>query len=133
MKYVLIKDGEIINRIEAESDFAPPAGMTMMLESEAISAQIPWAKKPVSPLDGGYAVEPEGFSLAIGKEDHAAFDEMAGLVRESLDLGVITNETPQTFADKDGQIHSVTTLRFRQIMVGYGSYCKSLWDAAKAS
>jgi len=67
-------------------------------------------------------VKPEGFSLDIGDSARVAFSQMLGLVSEALDLGVITNETLQTIADKDGQIHAVTTLRFRQIMVGYRSY-----------
>jgi len=133
MKYALIKDGVIVNVIHAEDGFTPPDGMSMMLESDAIAAQIPRAEKVVNLLDDGYLVETEGFRLAIGEGDRSAFIQMLGLVREALDLGVITDETPQTIADKDSVVHTVTTLRFRQIMVGYGTYCKSLWDAAKAS
>lgn len=79
-------------------------------------------------IDNGFLVQPENFILALSDSDRAAFSQMLSLVKEALDLGLITNDTPQTIADKDGQKHEVSTLRFRQIMVQYGFYYKSLWD-----
>ncbi len=80
------------------------------------------------PIDVGYLVEPEGFTLALGDLDRAAFTAMLTLVQEALSLGLINNDTPQTIADKDGSPHIITTIRFRQIMVGYGFFYKTLWD-----
>lgn len=79
-------------------------------------------------IDAGYLVEPEGFTLGLTESDRNAFTQMLTLTKEALELGLITNDTPQTIADKSGQKHQITTLRFRQIMVAYGFYYKSLWD-----
>ncbi len=80
-------------------------------------------------LSDGYTVTPENFILKLDFTDRSAFTSMLLLVKEALSLGLITDATPQTIEDKDGVIHTVTTLRFRQIMVQYGFYYKSLWDA----
>lgn len=79
-------------------------------------------------IDQGFYVQPEEFYLAMGDNDRAMFSQMLSLVKEALELGLITNDTIQTIADKDGQKHQLTTLRFRQIMVAYGFYYKTLWD-----
>lgn len=78
-------------------------------------------------IDGGFKVEPENFILALCDNDRLMFTQMLSLVKEALDLGLITNETSQTISDKFGQKHELTTLRFRQIMVQYGMYYKGLW------
>ncbi len=82
-------------------------------------------------LAAGYSVQPEDFTLALGDADRAAFGQMLVLVREALDLGMINDATPQTIAAQDGQLHTVSTLRLRQILVGYGFHYKTLWDAAR--
>lgn len=79
-------------------------------------------------IDGGFKVEPENFILALCDNDRLMFTQMLSLVKEALDLGLITNETSQTISDKFGQKHELTTLRFRQIMVQYGMYYRGLWD-----
>jgi hypothetical protein len=76
----------------------------------------------------GFLVEPENFTIGLDENDRAAFSQMLSLVKEALDLGLITNETPQTISDKSGQKHQLATLRFRQVMVAYGFYFKGLWD-----
>lgn len=80
-------------------------------------------------IASGFTVQPEGFTLRLEDTDRAAFAQMLALVKEALDLGLITSETPQLIADYTGTRHEVTTLRFRQIMVAYGLHYKSLWDA----
>lgn len=99
-----------------------------------------WTQRPLTAIEiakqaeqAGYSVQPEGFILALHDKDRALFGQMLVLVREGLDLGLITDATPQTIADKDGELHTVTTLRFRAIMIGYGSHYKAMWDALKAS
>lgn len=79
-------------------------------------------------VENGFLVSPENFKLRLGDEDRAIFGQMLALVKEALDLGLITNDSLQTIKDYDGQIVSVSTLRFRQIMVQYGFYYKTLWD-----
>lgn len=77
----------------------------------------------------GFTVQPEGFTLRLEDADRAAFGQMLALVKEALELGMITSETPQLIASHTGTRHEVTTLRFRQIMVAYGLHYKCLWDA----
>lgn len=81
-------------------------------------------------VEAGYTVQPEGFTLALGDNDRSQFTQMLTLVQEALSLGLITNEMPQTIADKDGGKHTVSTLRLRQILVLYGLHYKGIWDAA---
>lgn len=76
----------------------------------------------------GFLVQPENFILGLQESDRNAFAQMLALVKEALDLNLIDNDTIQTIGDIDGVKHSVTTLRFRQIMVEYGFYYKNLWD-----
>jgi len=79
-------------------------------------------------IDLGYNVEPEGFILGLAESDRIAFTQMLTLVQEALSLGMISNDTQQTIMDNTGTKQIVTTLRFRQIMLGYGFYYKQLWD-----
>lgn len=91
------------------------------------------SKTSLDLVDAGYTVQPEGFTLALHDRDRAQFAGMLALVREGLDLGLINAQTAQTIADQDGGVHTVTTQRFREIMVGYGLYFKTLWDAANTT
>lgn len=77
----------------------------------------------------GYTVQPEGFTLKIEDQDRIAFSQLLGLVREALELGLITDANEQVITDINGQPHTVTVLRFRQIMVGLGLYYKDVWNA----
>lgn len=75
----------------------------------------------------GYLVEPENITLGLSDADRGLFTQMLALVKEALDLGLIDNTTEQTISDQSGTKHSMTTLRFRQIMVAYGMFYKGLW------
>lgn len=79
-------------------------------------------------IAAGYDVDPEGFTLGLEDSDRNAFTQMLTLVQEAKALGLIDDTTPQTITDNTGTKQTVTTLRFRQIMVGYGFYYKTLWD-----
>jgi hypothetical protein len=79
-------------------------------------------------VENGFLVSPENFKLKLWDEDRAVFSQMLALVKEALDLGMIDNSTLQKIKDFDGQIVAVSTLRFREIMVAYGFYYKTLWD-----
>lgn len=79
-------------------------------------------------ISQGFLVQPENLVLALADGDRSAFSQMLSLVKEALDLNLIDNDTIQTIADINGAKHSITTLRFRQIMVEYGFYYKNLWD-----
>lgn len=80
-------------------------------------------------IAAGYSVQPEGFTLALEDGDRAQFAQLLALVREALDLGLITGTTPQSIKDKSGVVHQVTTDRLRGILVAYGFHYKGLWDA----
>lgn len=76
----------------------------------------------------GFLVQPENITLALADSDRILFAQMLSLVELALSLGMINNDTPQIIGDIQGNKHTVTTLRFRQIMVEYGFFYKSLWD-----
>lgn len=76
----------------------------------------------------GYTVQPENFTLGLQESDRNAFSQMLVLVKEALDLNMINDSTPQTIADTSGNKHTISTLRFRQLMVEYGFYYKNLWN-----
>lgn len=97
------------------------------LAVKAKDAKIAQAK---AALEAGYTVQPEGFTLAMADSDRAQFTQLLTLIQEALSLGLITNDTPQTIADKAREKHTITTLRLRQILVGYGLHYKTIWDAA---
>ena len=96
----------------------PPLPGTMNTKQEDFDAAIA----------AGYTVAPEGFVLALGDADRAQFAQFLALVREALDLGLITGATEQTIKDKAGVLHTMTTDRLRQVLVGYGFAYKTLWD-----
>lgn len=82
-----------------------------------------------SAIAAGFTVPNETFTLRLTETDRAAFAQMLALVREALDLGMIDNDTIQTISDINSELHQVSILKFRQIMVSYGFYYKTLWDA----
>lgn len=82
----------------------------------------------IGEINQGFLVQPENFTLALHEKDRNAFTQMLSLIQEALSLGLTNNDAIVVIADQSGAKHSVTTLRFRQIMVGYGLYYKSLWD-----
>jgi len=79
-------------------------------------------------ISQGYTVQPENFTLGLQESDRNAFAQMLVLVKEALDLNMINNDTPQTIADANSNKHTISTLRFRQLMVEYGFYYQSLWN-----
>lgn len=79
-------------------------------------------------VEQGYPVQPENITLGLNDSDRTLFTQMLSLVKEALELGLITNDTEQIIADQQGNKHTVTTLRFRQIMVEYGFFYKNLWN-----
>lgn len=81
-----------------------------------------------STISQGYTVQPENFVLGLQESDRNAFAQMLMLIKEALDLNMINDTTPQMIADTSGNKHTISTLRFRQIMVDYGFYYKNLWN-----
>jgi hypothetical protein len=108
--------GEIQNSLDFEN-------AVLLSEQKAVARKI-----ITDQIDAGYSVQPEDFVLGLSEYDRTAFTQMLLLVREALDLGLISNSDSQTISDKTGEKHSLTTERFRQIMISYGMFYKSLWD-----
>jgi hypothetical protein len=75
-----------------------------------------------------FEVIPEGFFLSTDDVSRNAFTQMTTLIQEALSLGFIDNNTLQTITDSQSRKQTLTTLRFRQIMIQYGFYYKNLWD-----
>jgi hypothetical protein len=128
--------GEIAAQYGPEYTVEPGEGYALAQAADATGSetnvsQIPsLARRLVfeAGIAAGYLVDPEGFTIAIEPEDRAQFAQLLALVREALDLGLITGTTPQSIKAKDGTLHSLTTDRLRQVLVGYGSHYKTLWD-----
>lgn len=109
----------------------------LFLDYECIDNEVyeSWELIPLSSgevysekISEGFLVEPEGFTLRLEKEDRDAFTSMVVLIQLGLSLGLINNEDIQTIKDSNEGIQSITTARFIEIMLHYGSYYKSLWN-----
>lgn len=114
----LVRKGWVIIQ-EPEIPPSPPSPLT--------EEEIKWNTYSEA-VNEGFLVSPENFKLKLGDEDRSMFGQMLSLVKEALDLGIISNDSVQKIKDSEGQLISLTTLRFRQIMVDYGFYYKNLWD-----
>lgn len=97
-------------------DVIPPA-------PAATSYDVFYAK-----VAAGYPIPNTPYSLALNDADRAQFSSMLILIRELLDARYITDDTPQTVKDKDDNIVTITTAQFRNLMIGYGIYYKTIWN-----
>lgn len=79
-------------------------------------------------LAEGYPVPGTPYRLAMQDSDRAQFSSMLVLIRELMDAGYITNDTPHEIKAIDNQIFQLTTAQFRQTMIGYGIHYKNLWN-----
>lgn len=133
-------DPAVIDTLKRKGWVERPAQPAYNPNAESISWDgTQWVVTPLAPemlkqiafaqtISAGYSVQPEGFVLAMDDEARVAWNQMLSLVREALDLTLITDQSPQTLKDMSGVMHTVTTLRFRQIMVGLGNAYKTAWD-----
>ena len=80
-------------------------------------------------ISAGYPVPNSPYHLALNDGDRAQFSSMTILIRELLDKGYISNSTIQSIKDKDDNIITMTTEQYRDLMIGYGMYYKSIWDS----
>jgi hypothetical protein len=76
----------------------------------------------------GYPIPNTPYFLAMQDSDRAQFSGMLVLIRELLDAGYITNDTTQSIKTSDNTIMEITTAEFRQLMIGYGIYYKTVWN-----
>lgn len=79
----------------------------------------------------GYNISGSSYYLGLEDTDRAQFQGMLLLVNEALSLGMITTSSMQTIVDKNKNSVQMTALEFKQLMVGYGFYYKTIWDQAR--
>jgi hypothetical protein len=72
-----------------------------------------------------------GFNLGVQESDRSQFTQMLVLINSAQMAGFIDDSSIQTIADIDGELHDITTGQFKEIILGYGIYCKDLWDEMK--
>jgi hypothetical protein len=98
---------------------------TVELTAEELAAReaAKLAAIKAAAMSAPYAVLPEGFSLATAESDQNAFTRLLQL----LGIAQAPDEMPVTIADAEGQKHTVTVARLREILVGYGFEIHSRW------
>lgn len=107
---------------------------TIPTDAELIAAYNTWQTNETSKaniitqIEAGYPVTPEGFTLAMGDNDRKAWAELLVMVNEGKALAQMTDLSEITIRDINNVSHTVTVLRYRQIIFGLGAYYKSLWD-----
>ena len=81
-------------------------------------------------ISSGYTVQPENIVLGLQDSDRNAFTQLLVLINQAQQLSMIDDNTPQIISDINNIKHTISTLRFKQIMVEYGFYYKQIWDQA---
>lgn len=76
-------------------------------------------------IEAGYVVEPEGFTLGLRDSDRANFAQLLTLVKLAEEMGMASDE--YQVRATDGQDHTVTRERLKQILLGYGAYYAGLY------
>ena len=79
-------------------------------------------------IEQGYNIPNTPYYLGLDDADRAQFQGMLLLVNEALSLGLITTASMQSIVDKNNNVIPMSVLDFKQLMVGYGFYYKTLWD-----
>lgn len=79
-------------------------------------------------IEKGYNLPGTPYYLGMEISDRIQFNGMLSLINEALDAGYITADSSQSMNDKDGNRIDLTAGEFKQMMVGYGFYYKTLWD-----
>ena len=74
-----------------------------------------------------------GFTLPLEDAGRNDFTQLVVLVSTALQAGAITPDAPQSFTDIEGKVRTLPTSQLLQVMLGYGSYYKGLWNALHAA
>jgi len=75
--------------------------------------------------------DPEtGIHLAVDERSQQLFTGLAGLIRDELELGVRTQDTLESIWDAAGVEHSLPTSTLRSLLVRYGRFLKTQFDAS---
>lgn len=70
-----------------------------------------------------FDVEPEGYKLAVSKEDETEFSKLITLLNLALQQNKILPSSEITIWDHVKQPHSISVERLLEVMVDYGLYC----------
>lgn len=135
MKYVvsIASSDTEFGDLQSAQNYAVSIGLptSSVLEREDVEASLP---DPSSyevfeqKVSDGFPIPNTPYALALHDGDRAQFSSMLMLIRELLDAGYITGQTSQSIKDKDDNIVNMTTDEFRQLMIGYGIYYKTIWN-----
>ncbi len=80
-------------------------------------------------IQAGYPIPNSPYILALEDKDRVQFSGMLVLVNELLSAGYITPSTSQSIRDQSDNIVNLTTAEFKSLMLGYGIYYKTVWNA----
>lgn len=135
MKYIvpIASTDTEFSDLQSAQNYAVSIGLSsdVVREVEDLPAPLP---DPTSydvfdqKVEMGYPVPGTPYFLALHDSDRTQFSAMLILIRELLDAGYITDDTMQSIKDKDENIINITTAQFRNIMIGYGIYYKTIWN-----
>lgn len=79
----------------------------------------------------GYEVDGLGITLALEESDVNKFSNLLAHINESVRAGYKTEDDYVKIKDINGNIHLVTIAQYRSIILGYGQYLSTLWEASK--
>ena len=134
MKYSITIDNSVIEfaDMESASEYANKnqvsTGSIVEVSDDVVSPGSSSIEIFEQKIAEGYPVPNTSYRLGLKDSDRAQFSSMLTLVRELLDGGHITDETPQSIKDQNDNIITLTTEEFRSLMIGYGIYYKTIWN-----
>lgn len=77
--------------------------------------------------DAGFTLQPEGWVLGLQDTDRNQFTQLLVMHDNGETLGAVNDDSEYVIHDKFGTPHTVTGLRYRQIIAQYGQAFYTLW------
>lgn len=104
----------------ANAHLAPP---NVEVQTELTDAEI-WAEK----LAGGWVDPVTSIKLKTNEAARNLFQGQSGLMREAVELGSASNDTPVSIWDFYEQEHVLSLLEMRLLLLRYGFAWKAMFD-----
>ncbi len=123
-------DTNLAALVQLKKDLAAPPG-TNQVPSQAVVAN-PKLVAFNAAIAKGFDTK-LGFTLPLEDAGRNDFTQLVVLVSTALQSGAITPEAPQSFTDIEGKVRTLPADQLLQMMLGYGSYYKGLWNALHAA
>ena len=76
----------------------------------------------------GYNIPATPYYLGLDMSDRVQFSGMLSLLNEALQFGYVTTASMTMIRDKNYNDIPMSVIGFKQLMLGYGMYYKSIWD-----